>query len=101
MVFAKTTLPKERSTHKVKFNTPFGKIKTEFSLLNATNFGGIKIFLDYLEKIKFSEALQRLPSMKAANSIFPLYRVLIYLVIGWILGASGYSTSANCSMTAF
>jgi len=86
MVFAKTTSPKERSTHKVKSTTPISKIKTEFSLQNATNVGGVKIFLDYLEKIKFAEALQRLPSVKAGNSIFPLYRVLLYLVIGWILG---------------
>jgi len=34
----------------VKSTTPVSKIKTEFSLQNATNFGGVKIFLEYLEK---------------------------------------------------
>jgi hypothetical protein len=33
----------------VKSTTPISKIKTEFSLQNATSFGGIKIFLEYLE----------------------------------------------------
>jgi hypothetical protein len=70
----------------VKSTTSISKIKTEFSLQNATNVGGIKIFLDFLEKIKFAEALNQLSSVKAGNSIFPLYRVLLYLIVGWIVG---------------
>ncbi|WP_332306823.1 transposase [Thermobacillus composti] len=70
----------------MKSTTPISKIKTEFSLQNATNFGGIKIFLEYLEKIKFAAALQRLSCMKANNSLFPVYRILLYLVVGWMLG---------------
>jgi hypothetical protein len=70
----------------VKSTTPISKIKTEFSLQNATSFGGIKIFLEYLEKIKFAAALQRLSCMKANNSLFPVYRILLYLVVGWMLG---------------
>ncbi len=70
----------------MKSTTPISKIKTEFSLQNATSFGGIKIFLEYLEKIKFAAALQRLSCMKANNSLFPVYRILLYLVVGWMLG---------------
>lgn len=70
----------------MKSTTPISKIKTEFSLQNETSFGGIKIFLEYLEKIKFAAALQRLSCMKANNSLFPVYRILLYLVVGWMLG---------------
>ena len=42
--------------------------------------------MDYLEKIKLSSALQQLFCPKASNSLFPLYRILLYLIIGWILG---------------
>ncbi|MED0670997.1 hypothetical protein [Aneurinibacillus aneurinilyticus] len=41
----------------MKSTTPVSKIKTEFSLQNATSFGGIKVFLAYLEKIKLAEAM--------------------------------------------
>jgi len=70
----------------VKSTTPISKIKTEFSLQNASSFGGIKIFLEYLEKIKFAAALQSLSCVKASNSLFPVYRILLYLVVGWMLG---------------
>jgi hypothetical protein len=70
----------------VKSITPVSKIKTEFSLQNATSIGGSKIFLEYLEKIKLSQALQRLSCIKAGNSLFPVHRILLYLIIGWILG---------------
>jgi hypothetical protein len=70
----------------VKSTTPVSKIKTEFSLENATNFGGVKIFLEYLEKIKLSHALRGLSCMKAHNSLFPVYRILLYLIVGWMLG---------------
>jgi len=52
MVFDPNITYKERSALKVKSITPIRKIKTEFTLQNATNFGGFKIFLEYLEKIK-------------------------------------------------
>lgn len=86
MVFAKTTSPKERSTFKVKSIIPVSKIKTEFSLQHTTNVGGSKIFLEFLEKIKLSKALHPLSGIKANNSLFPAYRILLYLLIGWILG---------------
>lgn len=52
---------------------------------NSTSFGGSKIYLSYLEKIKLSEALKCLNDTKAANSIFPVYKILLYLIIGWTL----------------
>jgi len=70
----------------VKSTTPVSKIKTEFSLENATSFGGIKIFLEYLEKIKLSEALRDISCGKGRNSLFPIYRILLYLIVGWMLG---------------
>jgi len=82
----KKTPAKERSTFKVKSTTPVSKIKTEFSLRHATSFGGAKIFLEYLEKIKLAKALQGLSFAKANNSLFPLYRILLYLIVGWVLG---------------
>lgn len=70
----------------MKSTTPISKIKTEFSLQNTTSFGGSKIFLEYLEKIKLEKALQHLSSIKAGNSLYPVYRILLYLIIGWTLG---------------
>lgn len=70
----------------MKSITSTTKIKTEFSLQQATSMGGSKIFMDYLEKIKLSNALQQLSCSKASNSLFPVYRILLYLIIGWILG---------------
>ena len=70
----------------MKSITPVSKIKTEFSLHNATNIGGSKMFLEYLEKIKLDKALQNLSSTKHSNSLFPVFRILLYFIIGWTLG---------------
>ncbi|MNO12398.1 Transposase DDE domain protein [compost metagenome] len=70
----------------MKSNTTISKIKSEFSLQNATSFGGVKVFLAFLEKIKLSEAMRNLSGGKAHNAIFPLYRILLYLIVGWMLG---------------
>lgn len=70
----------------MKFITPISKIKTEFSLQNATSVGGSKIFLEYLEKIKLGKALQELNCVKQSNSQFPVFRILLYLIVGWTLG---------------
>ncbi|MEI0736547.1 IS1380 family transposase [Paenibacillus sp. JTLBN-2024] len=70
----------------MKSTTPVSKIKTEFTLQNASNVGGSKIFLEYLEKIKLGKALQNLNCTKQGNSLFPVFRILLYLIVGWILG---------------
>jgi len=70
----------------VKSTTKASNIKTEFSLKNATSVGGAKPFLEYLEKIKLSQALNNLNCFKQRNSLFPVYRILLYLIIGWTLG---------------
>nr|WP_245864316.1 hypothetical protein [Paenibacillus donghaensis] len=70
----------------MKSTTPIHKIKTEFSLPQATSIGGSKIFLDYLEKIKLGRVLQTLSGGKASNSLFPVHRILLYLIVGWVLG---------------
>jgi hypothetical protein len=70
----------------VKSTTPISKIKSEFSLQNATSFGGVKIFLAFLEKIKLAEALHNLSGSKGLNAIFPVHRILLYLIVGWMLG---------------
>lgn len=70
----------------MKFTTSISKMKSEFSLSNATHVGGSKIFLAYLEKIKFIEALNTLNHKQKSNTLFPLHRILLYLIIGWTLG---------------
>jgi hypothetical protein len=70
----------------VKSTTTVSKIKTDFSLSNATSFGGAKILLSYLEKIKLAGAMRDLPGSKAFNALFPLQRIVLYLIIGWMLG---------------
>lgn len=70
----------------MKSTTPISKIKTEFSLQNATSFGGVKIFLSFLEKIKLADAMRNLSGGKARNSLFPVHCILLYLIVGWILG---------------
>lgn len=70
----------------MKSTTPVSKIKTEFSLQNATRFGGIQIFLAFLEKIKLAGAMRSLSCGKARNSLFPVHRILLYFIVGWMLG---------------
>jgi len=70
----------------VKSTTTVSNIKTEFSLSNATSFGGVNIFLAYLEKIKLAEAMRYLSDGKAFNAVFPLQRIALYLIAGWMLG---------------
>lgn len=70
----------------MKSTTPVSKIKTKFSLNNATSFGGIEVFLAFLEKIKLAEAMRSLSGGKAHNSIFPIHLILLYLIVGWMLG---------------
>ena len=70
----------------MKSTTPVSKIKSKFSLENATNFGGVKIFLAYLEKIKLAQALHSFSGSKALTSIFPTHLILLYLLVGWVLG---------------
>jgi hypothetical protein len=70
----------------VKSTTPVSKIKSEFSLQNATNFGGVKIFLAYLEKIKLAQVMRSFSGGKAQNSLFPIRLILLYLIVGWMLG---------------
>ncbi len=83
----------------MKSTTSISKIKTEFSLQNATSFGGVKVFLDFLEKIKLPKAMRGLSGGKAHNAVFPLHRILPYLIVGWMLGLSGFFIFASCSMT--
>ncbi|MUG73060.1 IS1380 family transposase [Paenibacillus sp. JMULE4] len=70
----------------MKSTTAIGKIKTEFSLQNAISFGGVKIFLSFLEKIKLADAMCSFSGGKARNSLFPVHGILLYLIVGWMLG---------------
>ncbi|MBG9791102.1 transposase [Paenibacillus dendritiformis] len=70
----------------MKSTTPVSKIKTEFSLRHASSVGGSKVFLEYLEKIELDKALQNLSNIKHRHSLFPVFRILLYLIIGWTLG---------------
>lgn len=70
----------------MKSTIPISKIKTEFTLQNASNVGGSKIYLEYLEKINLAQALRNLNCVKQSNSLFPVFRILLYLIVGWTLG---------------
>ncbi|MEK4005505.1 IS1380 family transposase [Paenibacillus sp. FSL H3-0333] len=70
----------------MKSTTSISKIKTEFSLAQSTSIGGSKIFLEYLEKIKLRQVLHTVSGGKARNARFPVHHILLYLIIGWVLG---------------
>ena len=70
----------------MKSTTPVSKIKTEFSLNESTSYGGSKVYLEYVEKIKLADALKTIFCSKARNRLFPLHRIFLYLLIGWTLG---------------
>jgi len=70
----------------VKSITSFSKIKVEFTLKHATSHAGIKPFLDFLNQIGFTDALEQLTCRKNGNSLFSLSRILLVLVVGWTLG---------------
>lgn len=54
----------------MKPTTAISKIKSEFSLQSATNFGSVKIFVAFLEKIKLTNAMRSLYVGKGRNSLF-------------------------------
>ena len=62
------------------------KIKCEFSLQSGTHLGGSKVLLDYLERIQLAQAFSKLSCFKAPHSLFPLHRILLYLIVGWLVG---------------
>ncbi|MEW9674495.1 IS1380 family transposase [Ammoniphilus sp. 3BR4] len=70
----------------MKSTITISKMKTEFTLKKATSFAGIKVVLDFFEKIQLAAAFQQLNVGKKDNSIFPMHKILLYLVIGWTVG---------------
>ncbi|WP_342477619.1 IS1380 family transposase [Paenibacillus sp. FSL H7-0350] len=70
----------------MKSTTSISKIKTEFSLTQSTSIGGSKIFLNYLEKIKLRQVLHTVSGDKARNARFSMHHILLYLIVGWVLG---------------
>lgn len=70
----------------MKSTTKITRLKTEFSMKNATNFAGSKVILAFLETIGLDQAFESLGLAKAANAIFPTHRILQFLVIGWLIG---------------
>lgn len=70
----------------MKSTTNTSQIKTEFTLKNATSYAGGKVVLDFLEKIKLEAAFRQLDCTKGGNSIFPFWKILLYLVVGWLFG---------------
>lgn len=70
----------------MKSTTNISKLKSKFTLKNATSFAGSKLILHFLEQIAFPKILKKLLRGKAPNATFPLSHVVLYLIIGWILG---------------
>ncbi|AQS57323.1 MAG: IS1380 family transposase [Novibacillus thermophilus] len=61
-------------------------MKTEFTLKNATSHAGSKPLLAYLEKIKLEDAFRQIGCGKGRNTLFPFFKILMYLLVGWLLG---------------
>lgn len=80
----------ERSTFSVKqinHSTTSLKIKEEFSLKNATAFGGANLLLDFIEHIKLKQIFKNnLRQEKHANAKYTVTDVSMVLSLGWILG---------------
>nr|WP_247740975.1 hypothetical protein [Cohnella sp. LGH] len=85
----------------MKSTTAIGKIKTEFSLQNATSFGGVKIFLAFLEKIKLADAMRGLSAAKRVTRSFPF---TVSCSISSSVGCSavnGFSIFVVCMATRY
>src|SRR5690606_41034759 len=61
-------------------------MKTEFTLKNATSHAGSKPLLAYLEKIKLEDTFRQIGCGKGRNTLFPFFKILMYLLVGWLLG---------------
>ncbi len=62
-------------------------IDEEFSLKNATSYGGANLYLDYLEAIGLQSKLQaEIPIEKAEYSTYELSKVCMLLITGYTLG---------------
>ncbi|MFY0546439.1 IS1380 family transposase [Brevibacillus sp. H7] len=61
-------------------------IQTEFTLKNSTSYAGSKPFLVFLEKIKLFYVFEQVGCAKKPNSLFSMSRILMYLIVGWLLG---------------
>lgn len=70
----------------MKSTTSINKIKSEFSLNNATSFGGIKIFLAFLEKSSLNKRCRASPAAKHTTRFSLFHRILLYFIVGWMLG---------------
>ena len=59
----------------------------EFSLKNATSYGGANLYLDYLEAIGLHAQLENaIPIKKAAYSTYQFSKVCMLLIAGYTLG---------------
>jgi len=70
----------------VKCTTSIAKMKSEFTLKQATSHAGSKPLLAYLEKIQLERVFQRISLTKGGNSLFSFAKILLYLLVGWLLG---------------
>lgn len=70
----------------MKSTTNMMKMKTEFTLKNVTSYAGSKPLLAYLEKIQLEDAFRRIGCGKGRNALFPRFKILMYLLVGWLLG---------------
>ena len=70
----------------MKCTTSIAKLKSEFTLKQATSHAGSKPLLAYLEKIQLERVFQRISLTKGGNSLFSFAKILLYLLVGWLLG---------------
>ena len=68
------------------FDTSIWRISIEASLENATAYGGIIPLLDYVNKIKVTDYLGELLSIRKQDGDFRLSEVATVIIIGCLLG---------------
>ena len=70
----------------MKSTTPISKIKNEFSLKMQPASADSKSSWHTLKKSSLPMLYRCLPGGKPATPLFPVYRILLYLIVGWMLG---------------
>ncbi|WP_258436982.1 transposase [Heyndrickxia coagulans] len=75
----------------MNYITSVSKIKYAFHLKKSTNFSGLLPILQFLERMKIEQTFRDFDCLKKYNAKYPLSKIFIYLVIGWLSNCSRLS----------
>ncbi|MED4942393.1 IS1380 family transposase [Heyndrickxia coagulans] len=75
----------------MNYITSVSKIKYAFRLKKSTNFSGLLPILQFLERMKIEQTFRDFDCLKKYNAKYPLSKIFIYLVIGWLSNCSRLS----------